>query len=518
MEERETTIDSVPGAALYLRLSKEDGETGESSSISNQRSLLRKYAAENQICVCQEYVDDGYSGMHFDRPAFQKMLQDIEKGYIHTVMTKDLSRLGRDYIQTGYYLEKYFPEHRVRYISLLDRIDSGEDDSYGSDVTPFRAVVNDMYAKDISKKIKSVKRDKQQKGLFIGGKAPYGYRKSETEKNKIIIDEPAAKIVRRIFALAAEGNTCSEIARWLNSKEIPTPLIYAGLQPAATWECYDGKWRAERVAFLLKNEVYIGNMVQGRVQKASYKSKKILKKPMEQWTVVAGTHEAIVDKETFYAVQRQLQQRTKTRVRKYDYLFKGLMICQNCGMGLSAVPRQLKEGNTFYFGCRSYQKREGTTPCSHHMIREEVVREAVIEQVRKLAEQCFDWEDYARKILQTEMNRQSGSRQRQITIKLQQLENFLKQLYADRVAGILETEDFKQMYREKKEEKDQLERQLTDCEKAEKQWTPQELVHCFWKNAETEKGFWSLLIEHIEVTPEQNIQIDFRFSRPHFCS
>ena len=152
------------------------------------------------------------------------------------------------------------------------------------------------------------------------------------------------------------------------------------------------------------------------------------------------------------------------------------------------------------------------------MIREEVVREVVIEYVRKLAEQCFDWEDYAGQILQTEINRQSGNWERQITIKLQQLENFLKQLYADRVAGILETEDFKQMYKEKKEEKSQLERQLTDCRKAEKQWTPQELVRCFWKNAETEKGFWSLIIEHIEVTPEQTIQIDFRFSRPSFCS
>lgn len=518
MVREEKTIGGVPGAALYLRLSKEDGETGESSSIGNQRSLLRKYAAENQISIYQEYVDDGYSGMHFDRPAFQKMLQDIEDRRVHTVITKDLSRLGRDYIQTGYYLEKYFPEHRVRYISLLDRIDSGEEDSYGSDVTPFRAVVNDMYAKDISKKIKSVKRDKQQKGLFIGGKAPYGYQKSKEEKNKIIIDEPAANIVRQIFALAAEGKTCSEIARWLNSRGIPSPLIYAGLQPAATWECYDGRWRAERVSFLLKNEVYIGNMVQGRVQKASYKSKKILKKPVEQWTVVEGTHEAIVDTETFYTVQHLLQQRSKTRVRKYDYLFKGLMVCQNCGMGLSAVPRQLKTGVTLYLGCRSHHKREGVAPCSHHMIREEVVRDAVIEQIRKLAEQCFDWEDYARQILQTEINRQSGSRERQITIQLQQLEIFLKQLYADRVAGILETEDFKQMYREKKEEKIQLERRLADDEKAKKQWTPQELVHYFWENAQTEKGIWSLLIDRIEVTPEQHIQIDFRFSRPHFCS
>lgn len=518
MERQQEAMCAESGAAIYLRLSKEDGETGESSSISNQRSLLRQYAEKKQITVYAEYVDDGFSGLHYDRPAFQKMLQDIEAGHVHTVMTKDLSRLGRDYIQTGYYLEKYFPEHRVRYISLLDQIDSGEDDAYGSDVTPFRAVVNDMYAKDISKKIKSVKRDKQQKGLFIGGKAPYGYQKSKQEKNKIVIDEPAADVVRQIFAFAAEGKTCSEIAGWLNIRKIPTPLVYAGLQPAATWDCYDGAWRAERVSFILKNEVYIGNMVQGRVQKASYKSKKILKKPVEQWNVVEGTHEAIIDKETFDIVQKLLQQRAKTRVRKYDYLFKGLLVCQNCGNRISAVARQLKDGETLYLGCRSYQKQKKEIPCSHHMIREEVVRKAVIEYMQQLAVQCFDWEEYAKRILQMEANRKNGNRERQISAKLQQVESFLDQLYADRVTGILDTEDFNRMYQEKKEEKRQIKRQLAECKKTERQWTPQELVCCFWKTMETQKGFWGTIIERIEVTPEQNLRLYFRFQKPFFCS
>ena len=184
--------------ALYMRLSKEDGERGESESIRNQRSLLLHFVKKHEIANVKEYIDDGYSGTQFDRPAFQKMLRDIEQGKIQMVVTKDLSRLGRDYIQTGYYLEQYFPEHAVRYISLLDGIDSREDSAV-SDITPFRAVINDMYAKDISRKIKSVKHDKQKKGLFIGGKAPYGYVLSATERNKLVIDWEAAKVVQQIL-------------------------------------------------------------------------------------------------------------------------------------------------------------------------------------------------------------------------------------------------------------------------------------------------------------------------------
>ena len=184
--------------ALYIRLSKEDINEGESESVSNQRSMLEQFVKECKLNVYDTYVDDGWSGTNFDRPAFQRLLRDIEAGNVNMVITKDLSRLGRDYILTGHYMEKYFPEHQVRYISLLDGIDTGIE-SAANDITPFRAIMNDMYAKDISKKISSVKHDKQRKGLFIGGKPVYGYKMHPTEKNKIIVDEQAAQTVRRIF-------------------------------------------------------------------------------------------------------------------------------------------------------------------------------------------------------------------------------------------------------------------------------------------------------------------------------
>ena len=283
--------------ALYIRLSKEDETEGPSQSVTNQESLLKEFAQRQHLSVHDIYVDDGWSGTNFERPDFQRMIGDIEAKKVNMVITKDLSRLGRDYIMTGHYMERYFPEHRVRYISLLDGIDTGVD-STANDITPFRAIMNDMYAKDISKKIKSVKRDKQRKGQFIGGKPMYGYKMHPTEKNRIVIDEEVAPIVRRIFKMALSGMSCRKIAATLNDEKVPTPATYCGWK-VGTPGPYTGLWSSERISEMLKNETYIGNMVQGRMVKISYKSKKCLRQAPEDWVVVKGTHEPLVDQETF---------------------------------------------------------------------------------------------------------------------------------------------------------------------------------------------------------------------------
>ena len=282
----------VYNTALYLRLSRDDEEYGDSVSIETQRTILQQYAKENRLHVVDEYVDDGWSGTNFDRPDFQRLIADIEAKKVNMVITKDLSRLGRDYILTGHYMERYFPEHRVRYISLLDGIDTGVD-STANDITPFRAIMNDMYAKDISKKIKSVKQDKQRKGQFIGGKPMYGYKMHPTEKNKIVIDEEVAPVVRRIFALALSGMSCRKIATTLNEEGVPTPATYCGWKVGNPGP-YTGLWSSERISEMLRNETYIGNMVQGRMVKISYKSKKCLRQSPENWVVVEGTHEPMV--------------------------------------------------------------------------------------------------------------------------------------------------------------------------------------------------------------------------------
>ena len=228
------------------------------------------------------------------------MIDDIEAKKVNMVITKDLSRLGRDYIMTGHYMERYFPEHRVRYISLLDGIDTGVESS-ANDITPFRAIMNDMYAKDISKKIKSVKRDKQRKGQFIGGKPVYGYKMHPTEKNRIVIDEKAASTVRRIFSMALEGISCRKIAAALNEEGVAAPSVYCG-RVAGCKGPYEGLWSGERISEMLRNETYIGSMVQGRQVKISYKSKKCLHQDRENWIVVPHTHAPLIDEETFRKV------------------------------------------------------------------------------------------------------------------------------------------------------------------------------------------------------------------------
>ena len=213
---------------IYIRLSKEDeekSENEESESISNQRNLLMQYLKQNNLILEEEYVDDGYSGTSFDRPAFKKLIQDIENNRINMVITKDLSRLGRDYIMSGYYTEQYFPEHKVRYIALLDNIDTYLDSS-NNDIAPFKSILNDMYAKDISKKIKSVLKNKKEMGLFIGKEAPYGYKKDPDNKYQLIIDEPAAIIVREIYEKYLNGMGPTQIANELSQRGIEIPSVH----------------------------------------------------------------------------------------------------------------------------------------------------------------------------------------------------------------------------------------------------------------------------------------------------
>jgi hypothetical protein len=277
----------------------------------------------------------------------------------------------------------------VRYISLLDGIDTGIE-STANDITPFRAIMNDMYAKDISKKIKSVKRDKQRKGLFIGGKPMYGYKMHPTEKNKIVIDEEAASVVRRIFSLALGGMNCRKIAAALNEAGVLTPAAYCGRSMGRRGP-YAGLWSGERISEMLQNETYLGSMVQGRTVKSSYKSKKCLKQARENWVIVENTHEALVDKETFQKVQMLLDSRRHTRSRTYDFLFKGLIFCHECGYPMAVLNRPPASGGVrLFFVCRTYQRFTKAGVCSCHSIKEQVVTEAVLAKVREVCEAYLD--------------------------------------------------------------------------------------------------------------------------------
>ncbi|MGM9537041.1 MAG: recombinase family protein, partial [Candidatus Onthomonas sp.] len=423
------------------------------------------------------------------------------------------------YIMTGHYMERYFPEKRVRYISLLDGIDTGVE-STANDITPFRAIMNDMYAKDISKKIKSVKRDKQRKGQFIGGKPVYGYKMHPTEKNKIVIDEEVAPIVRRIFGMALEGMSCRQIAVQLNAERIPTPATYAGL-PVANPGPYTGQWSSERISDMLQNETYIGNMVQGRSVKISYKSKKCLKQNRANWVVVEGTHEPLIDRETFRKAGMLLRSRKHTRSRTYDFLLKGLIFCHECGYPLAVLNRKNAAGeDVLYFVCRTYQRFTKAGVCTCHNIKEKTVTDAVIAKVREVCKVYLDppkLQPMAEAAVEEARKAKCHESEMQtLRSRIDSLTANLDQMYMDRLSGLLTEADFERIYQRAKAERGTLEEKLRELELQQKspvktEDRAKELVQRFIDSAFTSRELLVSLIDRVELTEDKQLIIKFRF-------
>lgn len=505
--------------ALYIRLSKEDESEGPSESVTNQKSLLEDFVKKNRLSVYDTYIDDGWSGTNFDRPDFQRMIGDIEAKKVNMVITKDLSRLGRDYIMTGHYMERYFPEKRVRYISLLDGIDTGVESS-ANDITPFRAIMNDMYAKDISKKIKSVKRDKQRKGQFIGGKPMYGYKMHPTEKNKIIIDEEVAPIVRRIFAMALSGVSCRQIAATLNEEGVLTPAVYCGWNMGRKGP-YAGLWSSERISEMLQNETYIGNMVQGRTVKISYKSKKCLRQARENWVVVEGTHEPLIDAEIFQKVQMLVNSRKRTKSRTYDFLLRGLIFCHECGYPLAVINRKNAAGEErLFFICRTYQRFTKAGVCTCHSIKEKTVTDAVLAKVREVCEAYLDPAKLLPIAKEAISNADKAScaeaEIQSLHSKIDSLTANLDKMYMDKLSGILSDDDFQRIYLKAKAQRSQLENQLKTLEQEKeapvsKDDRAKELVQRFLESVPTNRELLFSLIERVELSEDKQIFIKFRF-------
>ncbi len=504
---------------LYIRLSKEDENEGPSESVNNQKSLLSQFATEHRLSVYDTYIDDGWSGTNFDRPDFKRLIGDIEAKKVNMVITKDLSRLGRDYILTGHYMERYFPEKRVRYISLLDGIDTGVD-STANDITPFRAIMNDMYAKDISKKIKSVKHDKQRKGLFIGGKAIYGYKMNPDEKNKIVIDEEVAPMVRRIFGMALEGMSCHKIAAQLNAEKIPTPATYAGLNQGRVGP-YTGMWSSERISDMFQNETYIGNMVQGKSVKINYKSQKSIKQARENWVVVEDTHEPLIDRDTFQKVRMLVNSRKHTRSRTYDFPLKGLIFCHECGYPMAVINRKNAKGeDCLYFVCRTYQRFTTAGVCTCHSIKEKTVMDAVTDKVRQVSEQYLTADQLlpvAKKSAKEAW--QAEGLESEITTlraKIESMTTNLEKMYMDKLAGVLDDADFERIYLRIKADRAVLEQKLSPLEQpdyspAKLEDRAKALVQRFLDSAYTSRELLVSLIERVDLTESKELIIRFRF-------
>jgi len=394
-------------AGLYLRLSKDDGTSQESASIQTQKTMLTRYCRDNGIIIYDYYIDDGYSGTNFDRPRFKNMLSDIEDGRINCVITKDLSRLGRNYLQTGMYIEVFFPEHGIRYISLNDGVDTLS--SSNMDITPFKNLINDMYAKDISKKIKTAIIARQKQGKYMGVKAPYGYLKDPLDHNHLIVDERYAPVVRRIYALAKEGLGISKIRKILTDEKIPRPVAVAVKDGCTVRSNQYGDylddeekiytWSNNSVRDILRSPVYAGHIAGQKRPKRTMKTDKRFRPGNDKYFVVKNVHEPIVDPDDWELVQRLITSRRKVRKpenKKYDNIFSGLVKCGTCGyaMNPSAANRRKRPDviDCMTFTCNNYRVF-GKTACTSHTIEARDLHESVLDDIRRQAKIAVENED-----------------------------------------------------------------------------------------------------------------------------
>lgn len=517
--------------AIYVRLSKEDGDKLESDSIQNQKGIIEQHIKYLQsqgetIVSIEVYSDDGYPGGNFDRPEYKRMIADIEAGKINCIIFKDNSRLGRNYPELGHLMEEYFPQKGIRIISVLNHIDSLKDPhGYCSAIVSFSNIMNDDYIRQLSIKIKSTFAMKRERGEFLGNYAPYGYMKSPEDKHKLIIDPEAAEVVRMIFNWYADGMSVSGIAKQLNALQIMPPSVYKtvngckGFVGHSSGGVKRNVWAVTSINSMLKDEVYIGNLVQGKFKSASYRSKKMVQTDESEWTVVEGTHEAIISDEVFTIVHERFARHTRVAPkRETNYLLSGFVRCAHCG------GRMNRNSSNGYSRFRCMTHIYAPEKCQCPSIKESVLENAVLTAIQTQIQELVDAKaviDAARKENSGErsqneyliaLNRAKRERERLFEAKFRLYENLEK--------GIIDQDEytqFKERYREEiAEQESQIKRlqdNLTQLKEARKQ---DDAFVTFFKefgNIKTiDRNTLNRLLDHIEVTDAQHLDIYFKFS------
>lgn len=448
--------------ALYCRLSVDDDQNGDSNSIVHQKEMLGKYAQEHGMPNPQFYVDDGYSGTNFNRPDFQNMIRDIESGKVTTVIVKDMSRLGRDYLKVGYYSEVYLSEKDVHFIAVNDGVDNQYEND--SDFTPFRNIINEWYAKDTSKKVRAVLRAKGNSGKHLCNCPPYGYVKDEVDKQKWLVDEEGARVVKEIFALCIQGYGPTQIARLLTERKVDSPVMWKirmGVKYHTEKFETPEIWTTRAVIGILSNPTYLGHTVNFRSTKKSYKSKQIVYKPKEDWVVFENTHEAIIDQDTFDTVQRLRDCKRRPARMGEMSVFSGLLFCADCGKKLYLNRcKEYKKYEKAHFVCATYRK--GTAQhrgCTAHGINLDVVEQIVLADLQRVLAMVKDDEREFATMLQANMSREI---RRDLSAKareydegerrIKELDRIIQRVYEDNLNGKISDERYKKMSQAYEEE------------------------------------------------------------------
>lgn len=463
--------ENVGITALYCRLSREDGTDSESNSIANQKRLLIQKAKERGLSSTKFYIDDGYTGTNFNRPGFHEMLDDIDMGYVSTVMVKDLSRLGRDYVSVGYYTDNFFPDRNIRFIAINDMIDSAEGEN---EIAPFKNIMNEMYARDISRKIRSAHRIRGNMGEPLS-QPPYGYIKSPENKKKWIIEPEAAAVVRRIFRLCMEGKGNEAIAHILQEEKILVPSEYwksIGVnKPGTKNEVDPYKWGRTTVAKILTQQEYCGDVINFKTYSKSFKNKTRFYNPEENWVVFKNVHEPIIDRETFERVQT-ITKNTKRRAPKKENaeksMFSDILYCADCGKKLWYHTNTTNK-NIHYFSCSNYVKDYRGTCTSRHYVREDAIEQVVTLELQRLASFLKADEESFAELLAEKANKDMLSEKRRIEAELQKSINrnetvarLYEKLYEDNATGKVSDEWFMELSHKYEQERITLKQKIAD--------------------------------------------------------
>ena len=525
------TVNKIYHAAIYVRLSKEDGDVAsaakaESNSISNQKNLIKDFLKDkDDIIVVSERVDDGYSGSNFERPGFQMMMDDIRRGTVDCVIVKDLSRFGREYIDSGKYIERLFPALGVRFIAVNDHIDSKEESSRDDIVVPFKNLMNDAYCRDISIKIRSHLEVKRRNGEYIGAFTPYGYKKDENDRSRLVPDLYAAGVVKDIFRMKLHGMSQTAIADCLNEQGILSPMEYKhslGIRIQDNFKTHEqAEWSSMSVRRVLENEVYVGTLTQGKHSTPNHKIKKIMDKPEEEWIRIEGNHEPVISKREFAIVQRLLGMDTRTSPNEDEvYVLSGLAVCADCGAPM--IKRNVPAGGKVY----SYyicSKNAATKQCGTHRIPKDKLERLVFDVLKTHIASVLD----AGRILAyintvpfqeleiKELERQKEAKEQEI----QRCRELRDMLYEDLKEGIVSKEDYAELYEGYNNKRKKAEDAVRKISR-----TIQDVV-----DAKTDKYEWLRyfkeyqniselsrtaaveLIERVKVYDKNHIEIDFCF-------
>ena len=525
------TVNKIYHAAIYVRLSKEDGDVAsaakaESNSISNQKNLIKDFLKDkDDIIVVSERVDDGYSGSDFERPGFQMMMDDIRRGTVDCVIVKDLSRFGREYIDSGKYIERLFPALGVRFIAVNDHIDSKEESSRDDIVVPFKNLMNDAYCRDISIKIRSHLEVKRRNGEYIGAFTPYGYKKDENDRSRLVPDLYAAGVVKDIFRMKLHGMSQTAIADCLNEQGILSPMEYKhslGIRIQDNFKTHEqAEWSSMSVRRVLENEVYVGTLTQGKHSTPNHKIKKIMDKPEEEWIRIEGNHEPVISKREFAIVQRLLGMDTRTSPNEDEvYVLSGLAVCADCGAPM--IKRNVPAGGKVY----SYyicSKNAATKQCGTHRIPKDKLERLVFDVLKTHIASVLD----AGRILAyintvpfqeleiKELERQKEAKEQE----MQRCRELRDMLYEDLKEGIVSKEDYAELYEGYNNKRKKAEDAVRKISR-----TIQDVI-----DAKTDKYEWLRyfkeyqniselsrtaaveLIERVKVYDKNHIEIDFCF-------